>query len=333
MPLPFPSHRGDFMEADPMTKVNQEGGGLSRLNQILQLISAVSARLGAVAGDPRGLQYEQRREGETRQSLLDKQSAEHRAAMLELAQGRFGLEEKRFERQEGLDRLKKPGRVFTGARGGLWEEPAGGGMAAPKMRQALPAEVSGVAPGTLGPELPPEMQAAIGREGVQMRQYQKPTTPATDTSLSELELWVQQNPGRPISEFWQQQAKYEPTGKPSALQEKMNLFLSNPQMYEAMYGRQDAASMIRLMEGAQADALAEAKVKYPVDPMTAMMDPEKAATDAEAREKFIEERTQYYMQQRLDAKARVTGGVAAPSPTPAPSTVPLYDMNGNPVNQ
>jgi hypothetical protein len=64
-----------------------------------------------------------------------------------------------------------------------------------------------------------------------------------------------------------------------------------------------------------------------------MMDPEKAAKDAEAREKFIEERTQYYMQQRLDAKSRVTGGVAAPSPTPAPSTVPLYDMSGNPVNQ
>jgi hypothetical protein len=180
------------------------------------------------------------------------------------------------------------------------------------------------------------MQAGIRNEGVQMRQFQKPATPTTDTSLSELELWVQQNPGRDISEYWKQKAQYEPTGKPSALTEKMNLFLSNPQMYEAMYGRQDASAMIRLMEGAQADALAEAKVKYPVDPMTAMMDPKKAATDAEAREKFIEERTQYYMQQRLDAKARVTGGngVAAPSPAPAPSTdEPLFDLSGNPVNQ
>ncbi len=313
---------------------NQDGGGgLSRLNRILQLISAVSARLGAVAGDPRGLQYEQQRKGETRQSLLDKQSAEHRAAMLELAQGRFGLEEKRFERQEGLDRLKKPGRVFTGARGGLWEEPAGGGMAAPKMRQALPAEVSGVAPGTLGPELPPEMQAAIGREGVQMRQHQKPVSPPAPAALNEFRLWVEQHPGEPVSNYWAEKAKYDTSGKPSALQEKVNLFLNNPQVYEAMYGRQDAAAMIRLMEGAQADALAEAKVKYPVDPMTAMMDPEKATKDAEAREKFIEERTQYYMQQRLDAKSRVTSGVAAPSPTPAPSTVPLYDMSGNPVNQ
>ena len=323
-----------LVEGDP-TKKTDQGGGLSRLNQILQIISAVSARLGAVAGDPRGLQYEKQRRGEARESLLDKQSAEHRAAMLELAQGRFGLEEKRFGRLEGLDKLarEKPGRVFTGARGGLWEEPAGGGMAAPKMRQPLPSEVSGVAPGTLGPEFPPEMQAGIEREGVQMRQYEKPPTPARDTSLSELELWVKQNPDRSISEYWKEKAQFEPTGKPSALTEKMNLFLSNPQMYEAMYGRQDASSMIRLMENAQADALAEAKVKYPVDPMTAMMDPEKATKDAEAREKFIEERTQYYMQQRLDAKSRVVGGVAAPSPAPASSTVPLYDVSGNPVNQ
>ncbi len=319
----------------PLTQTNQGGGGLSRLNQILQMISDVSARLGAAAGDPRGLQYETRRRGEARQSLLDKQSAEHRAAMLELSQGRFGLEKERLEEAKGLARLRReaPSDVVYGARGGRFERPVGGGQYKPSMREARPEEISGVAPGTLGPELPPEMQAGIEQEGVQLRKYEKPTKPTVDTSLSDLELWVQQHPGRPISEYWAQKAKYDTTGKPSALQEKMNLFLSNPQMYEAMYGRQDAAAMIRLMEGAQADALAEAKVKYPVDPTTAMMAPEKAAKDAEAREKFIEERTQYYMQQRLDAKSRVVGGVAAPSPAPAPSTVPLYDMNGNPVNQ
>jgi len=315
----------------PSKDVNQKGGGLSRLNQILQMISEVSARLGAVAGDPRGMQYEQQRKGEARQSLLDKQTAEDRAARLELQKGRFGLEKERFEHEKGLGRLPKPGRVFTGAKGGLWEQPYGGGKAAPLMREPRPEEVTGVAPGTEGPELPPEMRPT----SVQMRQYQKPATPATDTSLSKLELWVQQNPGRPISEFLALEAKFEPTGKPSALQEKMNLFLSNPQMYEAMYGRQDAASMIRLMENAQADALAEAKVKYPSDAMASILkNPEERAEEAEDRQKFIDERTRYYMQQRLDAKSRVVGGVAAPSPTPAPSTdEPLFDLSGNPVNQ
>lgn len=320
-----------LVEGDPTKKVSQ-GGGLER---IMRIISAVSARLGAVAGDPRGMQYETQRRGEARQSLLDKQSAEHKAAMLELAQGRFGLEGERFEHEKGLANLKRlePTGGFTGKGGYRYQTFPGGQLAQPEMRAPRPEEVTGVARNTLGPEFPPEMQERIRSEGVHAREYEKPARPTVDTSLSELELWVKQNPDRPISEYWKEKAQFEPTGKPSALTEKMSLFLSNPQMYEAMYGRQDASSMIRLMENAQADALAEAKVKYPVDPMTAMMDPLKAAKDAEDREKFIEERTQYYMQQRLDAKSRVTGNVAAPSPTPASSTVPLYDMSGNPVNQ
>ena len=158
-----------LVKGDPTKKVVQ-GGGLER---IMRIISAISARVGAAAGDPRGLQYETQRKGEARQSLLDKQTAEHRAATLGLSQDRFGLERERFEHEKGLGRLPKPGRVFAGAKGGLWEQPYGGGKAGPLMREPLPEEVSGVAPGTLGPELPPEMRPT----SVQMRQYEKPAKP------------------------------------------------------------------------------------------------------------------------------------------------------------
>jgi hypothetical protein len=255
------------------------------------------------------MQYETQRRGEARQSLLDKQTAEDRAARLEMERGRFGLEEKRFERQEGLDRLarEKPGRVFTGARGGLWEEPAAGGMAVPKMRQALPAEVSGVAPGTLGPELPPEMQAGIEREGVQMQKYEKPAAPAKDAALNEFRLWVEQNPDRPVSEFWAGKAEYV---KPTSFQEEVRFYMQNPELYRVMKGDKPAAFTKDAANKAHSTALGIMRQRYPFGA------PEPEQYDKEFQAEFDK------------ALQRLAPGVAAPTATPTPGekTISLSEI-------
>jgi hypothetical protein len=254
------------------------------------------------------MQYEQQRKGEARQSLLDKQTREDRTARLELERGRFGLEEKRFERQEGLDRLKKPGRIITGAKGGLWQIPAEGGPAVPQTRQALPAEVSGVAPGTLGPELPPEMQAAIGREGVQMQQFQKPAAPAKDAALNEFRLWVEQNPDRPVSEFWAGKAEY---AKPTSFQEEVRFYMQNPELYRAMKGDKQAAFTKDAANKAHSTALGIMRQRYPFG---APDDPEQY--DKEFQAEFDK------------ALRRLVPGEAAPvaAPTPGAKTISLSEI-------
>lgn len=298
-----------LVEGDATKKVNQDGGGLSRLNQILQMISAVSARLGAVAGDPRGMQYETQRRGEARQSLLDKQTAEDRAARLELEQGRFGLEEKRFERQAGLNRLKRqePTGGFTGAGGFRYETFPGGRMAQPQMRAPRPGEVSGVAPGTLGPELPPEMQARIREEGVHAREYVKPTAPPKGAALNEFRLWVEQHPDSPVSEYWAQKSKY---AKPTSFQEEVRFYMQNPELYRAMKGDKQTAFTKDAAHKAHSTALTIMRQRYPF-----------GAPDPEQYDKEFQEEFDKALQ-------RLVPGEAAPVATPTP-TAPGENPFGN----